>query len=326
MPDRLRLGSEIGPPVRIARRGNNSPLLGARLILGLSSAMLLEIAKIVGAFCFGGLAGAVLTEWFRKKSGRLQRIPLIERANRIVSNELRGIKLARAVAGSSTQLEEISNLREYQLTLRNTSAVHLQDVEIQFDFPAEDVQAWASRAALSKAVLLKVEAISSDAWKTAFRWKIPQLPSGDSVEFTFQAVDPPSENYEVALYKSDRVIIEKVVGEPAPRKEHDAFPRWAQMASIVALCAVVVLHFLDVNPLAKYPNLTNKIEDRGCELRITSSVQAESGGSGLPPPPRIINRLFNVGAQDCVVQSEQLGAKVPLTLVPGQLVERERMA
>src|SRR5258708_12918918 len=137
MPDRLRLGSEIGPPVRIARRGNNSPLLGARLILGLSSAMLLEIAKIVGAFCFGGLAGAVLTEWFRKKSGRLQRIPLIERANRIVSNELRGIKLARAIPGSSTQLEEISNLLEYHPTLRNTPPVHLPAVEIHLIFPPQ---------------------------------------------------------------------------------------------------------------------------------------------------------------------------------------------
>lgn len=79
------------------------------------------------SFLSGGLAGARLNEWYRQKHSRLQKIPLIERVNRLVSPKLqRGITLARAVGeGPDRQLEELNNLREYQLTLRNTSTVHL---------------------------------------------------------------------------------------------------------------------------------------------------------------------------------------------------------
>jgi hypothetical protein len=107
----------------------------------------------------GGAAGAVLNEWYRRKHSRLQKIPLIERVNRLVSPKLQGsITLARNVGNPTfPQLVELRNLREYQLTLRNTSTVHLQNVEIQFEFPATDVQEYASpRTTLSKTALLRV--------------------------------------------------------------------------------------------------------------------------------------------------------------------------
>ena len=85
------------------------------------------IATLLASFLSGGLAGARLNEWYRQKHSRLQKIPLIERVNRSVSPKLEGgITLARAVGEvPHRQLEELNNLREYQLTLRNTSTVHL---------------------------------------------------------------------------------------------------------------------------------------------------------------------------------------------------------
>jgi hypothetical protein len=112
---------------------------------------LLEVVKLVVSILFGGAAGAFLNEWFRRRKGKIQSISLIERANRLVSLELEGITLARLVDdGPQRRLEELKNLREYQLTLRNTSSVNLQNVEIQFEFPVEGVHAWASRPSLSK--------------------------------------------------------------------------------------------------------------------------------------------------------------------------------
>src|SRR6185503_12011723 len=108
---------------------------------------------------------------------------------------------------SNRRLEELTNLREYQLTLRNTATIYLQDVEIQFEFPTEDVEAWASRPALSKTAPVLVDAVIADPWKKGFRWRIPHLPSSDSVEFSFRAVNPPSDDYEAALYKTERVIL-----------------------------------------------------------------------------------------------------------------------
>jgi hypothetical protein len=132
-------------------------------------------------------------------------------------------------------------LREYQLTLRNTSAVHLQNVEIQLGFPAEDVQEYASpRTTLSKTAFLKVDVVPTDAtaFLTVFRWRIPHLPSGDSVEFAFQAVNPPSENNGPCT--SVRVIVERVEGEPAPTKRSEHLDGDFLHSQIMGYCAATV--------------------------------------------------------------------------------------
>jgi len=198
---------------------------------------MIEMLKIIlsglAPFVGGGLAGAVLGELFRRRRDKVQRIPLIERVNRAVNEDRPGITLARTNPGSN-ELEKVRNLREYQLTLRNTSTVHLQDVEIQFEFPVEDAQAWISRPVMSKTVPVPVDVLPAEPWKKAFRWRIPQFPSGDSLELTFQAVNPPSELYEVALYKIDRVIIEKVMGEPDD-------PKRASLANLSPASLIFVL-------------------------------------------------------------------------------------
>jgi hypothetical protein len=250
---------------------------------------------------------------------------LIERVNRLVSPKLQGgITLARAVGDSAHRhLEELNNLREYQLTLRNTSTVHLQNVEIQFEFPAEDVQEYASpRTTLSKTALIKVDTLPTDAtaFPRVFRWRIPHLPSGDSVEFTFQAVDPRSESYEVALYNSDRVIVERVEGEPAPTKMPGNLKVFLSISAIVGLAAflTVALQWLRIGPYEKF----TVVKEAGCDLRVMSSFNRYQPDSNT----RVIeHRIFNAGPS-CVVKSDQLDPKGPFTIGAGDTVTRQRLA
>ena len=215
--------------------------------------MVLELLKIALSLLGGGLAGALLNEWIRRRSNRLQPIPLIERVNRLISPELDGFTLAR-VAGDAQnpKLEKIENVREYQLTLRNTAAIHLQDIEIQFEFPTEDVESWASRPALSKTVPIATTAVVTEPWKRGFRWKIPRLPSSDSIEFTFRAVNPPSEAYEVSLYGTDRVIIAKSKGEPALREAERGIKRLVTVALFSSITAAITGGLLLVVPPQRY--------------------------------------------------------------------------
>jgi hypothetical protein len=282
------------------------------------------VAPLLVGLLGGGAAGAYLNELYRQKHARLQRIPLIERVNRLVDPNLQGgITLARFVGDPAHHhLVELTNLREYQLTLRNTSTVHLQDVEIQFEFPAQHVQEYASpRTTLSKTALIKVNALPPDlaVFPTVFRWRIPQLPSGDSVEFTFQAESPWSEDYEAALYNNDRVIIEKVKGEPAPiksvhRREWLILP----LAVVAALVLSLTLSWLGVGPTDRL----TVVKEGGCDLRVVSSFTRYEQDSNT----RIIqHRIFNAG-QTCVVKSDQLDPKGPFTIGAGDTVTRERMA
>src|ERR1035438_6912914 len=113
--------------------------------------MLMQILVLLVALISGGAGGPFITEWFHRRRSRIQPIPLIARVNRLVSSDLKGFVLARAVGeGDDRRLEEIKRVREYQLTLRNTSYIHLHNAEVQFEFPSEDVEARAERPARSK--------------------------------------------------------------------------------------------------------------------------------------------------------------------------------
>jgi hypothetical protein len=283
---------------------------------------LLEVVKLVVSILFGGAAGAFLNEWFRRRKGKIQSISLIERANRLVSLELEGITLARLVDdGPQRRLEELKNLREYQLTLRNTSSVNLQNVEIQFEFPVEGVHAWASRPSLSKTALVHVDAAASEPWRQGFRWRIPHLPADDSVEFTFWSVDAPSGDFEVALYNSDLVIVEKIVGEPAPKARRLSAAIIIVLALLALLVVAVIVGYSSghlVNPSGEE---FSEINTAGCELRIVSFYDVY--GNNMTSPFRIKHRVFNAGSQPCVVQSAQLNPKGPFTVSAGDVFERE---
>ena len=282
---------------------------------------MLEILKLVLPFLGGGAVGAILNEWFRRRNSKVQSVSLIERVNRSVSPELEGITLARVEGDPpNRRLEELRNLREFQLTLRNTSTVHLQNVEIQFEFPSEDVQAWASRPSLSKTALVLIDAVASKPWARAFRWRIPHLPSGDSVEFTFRAVNPPSGDYEVALYNSDRVIIERIVGEPAPKKM-----QFGSGMIIIVVCSiavlVVALGYVSGFIVDPSGERLSSVKEDNCELRVISLF--DRYGQGINSPWRIKHRIFNVGIHNCFIESAKLNPKGTFTIGPGEIFERE---
>jgi hypothetical protein len=291
---------------------------------------MLEILKVLGGLLTGGLMGAVLTEWFRRRHGRVQRIPLIERVNREVNPDLQGIILARKVGSTTSdqKLEELKNLREYQLTMRNTSSIHLQDAEVQFEFPADDVQAWVERPSLSKTALVEVDATATAPWKKAFRWRIPHLPSGDSVEFTFRAVDPSSDAYEAALYHTG-VVFERKVGEPPPRKDRfDVLAKFA-LASAAGLGVAVLVSVL-ASPVSRlFRNLPEaetlwepptEVRLAGCDLIVSSNASTYSLTSPLTSPQgQWVSSLGvqNVGELDCVVRSEGSNLMTPETIPAG---------
>ena len=107
---------------------------------------------------------------------------------------MKGFALARVVdEGRGQRLEKVLNVREYQFTLRNSSYIHLHNAEVQFEFPSVDVEGRAERPVRSKTTPIPVNPEISEPWKKGFRWRIPELPPGDSIEFTFRAVDPPSD-------------------------------------------------------------------------------------------------------------------------------------
>jgi len=284
---------------------------------------LLEALKLVASILFGGAAGAVLNEWFRRRKGKIQSISLIERVNRLVSPELEGITLARLVDdGVQRRLEELKNLREYQLTLRNTSSVNLQNAEIQFEFPVEGVQAWASRPSQSKTALVHVDATVSEPWRQGFRWRIPHLPSGDSVEFTFRSVDAPSGDFEVALYNSDLVIVEKVVGEPVPKeKRANATLPIILLAALVPIVVAVIVGYSSGYLVSPSGQEFREISAAGCELRIVFFYDVY--GTSMDSPFRIEHRVFNVGNQSCTIQSTLLNPKGQFTVPAGEIFERE---
>jgi hypothetical protein len=282
---------------------------------------MLEIAKILVSLLGGGLAGAILREWYSRRRSRVQPIPLIERVNRVVSPGLEGFTLARLVGNpKGRELEEVTNLREYQLTMRNTSSIHLRDAEVQFEFPADDVQAWASRPALSKTALEALDASATEPWKKAFRWKIPHLPSGDSVEFTFQAVRPSSENYEAALYRCEGVVFERVVGEPPPRNKQ----RIANIVFAVTMTLLFTALGILVTKLGTSGERLTTVSSAGCDLQVISLY--DRYGQDWNSPWRIKQRVLNVGSQDCVFKSEKINVLNLSTIKPGEVLEREKLS
>lgn len=257
---------------------------------------MLELLKLIVPLIGGGFAGALLKAWLDKRSNRLQKIPLIERVNRLVSPEIKGFTLAR-VTGSPDmrRLEEINKIREYQLTLHNTSPLHLQDVE-----------ALAERPMMSKTPPVSVDAEVISPWKSAYRWRIPRLPSGDSMEFTFRAIDPPSDDYEVSLYKSERVVIEKSTSERVSERrsfEWRSLLVYAVYASVAAGSALA-LYSVFVPP---YRTVLSTVQHEECSVVLSSSFNHLDDGSFFGSATwKITSTIEAYGPANCVMQSESL--------------------
>jgi len=269
----------------------------------------MDILKLLVPILGGGAVGAIISAWFQRRRARMQPIPLIERVNRLVSSELKGFVLARVGAKGEGRegrsLEVVERVREYQLTLRNTSPIHLHNAEVQFEFPSEDVEGRAERPTRSKTTPVQVEPEISEPWKAGYRWRIPELPPGDSIEFTFRAVDPPSDEYEVALYNGGQVVIAKSKGEPAARRANIA---WGTAAGATFL--VIFVAFWGFPMFKTSINRTREeatvIDWAGCSLNVTTS--SEPGNSSFlsfsqSGPWRISSYIMNTGPQKCLLLS-----------------------
>jgi hypothetical protein len=197
-----------------------------------------NILQLIVVLVAGGAAGSLINEAFRRRRARTRSIPLIERVNRnAVASELRGISLVRIPAEPGQPQLPVGNVRQYELTLRNTSDRDLRGAEIQFEFSTMDVEPWTSRTSLSNTALARIDGDASEAWSKALRWRIPQFPPRDTVEFSFQVVDPKTEGYEVALYHVDNVVIQRTEGEPTEKPSRS--PLWTILMAI-GLCALAV--------------------------------------------------------------------------------------
>jgi hypothetical protein len=288
---------------------------------------MLELAKILVAFVGGGLAGALTTEWFRRRREKVQRVQLIERVNRLI-NPIEGFTLVRTVAGGDGILKEVTDLREYQLTMRNSTSTHLKNAEVQFEFPSDDVQALVSLPALSRIELSPIDTPKT-AGTRVFRWMVPHFPAGDSVEFTFRAVAPSSDKYGYSLNYIG-VILERVVGEPPPRDMLVA--NLQSSIQIVAIIGTLIFTAYSVksaftskpatNEPIKHVSLTN-ISKAGCELQVASSADPYLYGSDIW---EITNRIINSGNQECVIQSHALNLDVGAHIEPGITLDKHRLS
>jgi hypothetical protein len=276
--------------------------------------VLLEILKVL----LGVAAGAFLNEWLRRRSARVQTIPLIQRVNRLVNPDLQEFTLARKL--DDGRLEEVKNVREYQFTLRNTSAVHLQDVEVQFEFPADDVEGHAERPTLSKTPPISVDAIVTPPWKRSFRWRIPRFPSSDTIDFTFRAVEPESDKFEVAMFRSDRVVIERSERDSSTRSVgrfsfEDGYRIFAAMASLGIVVGLLVM------PVGSSNKTLNMVDEGGCSLTVISSYRHFNVGSWpWQGPWQIDYEVDNRQNRDCKLHSDLFADGVSTVYASSELL------
>ena len=286
--------------------------------------MLMDILKLLVPVLGGGAVGAIITAWFQRRRARMQPIPLIERVNRVVSSELKGFVLARRVGTDKEgrDLEVVQRVREYKLTLRNSSYIHLHNAEVQFEFPSKDVEGRAERPSRSKTTPVPLEAEISEPWKAGFRWRIPELPPGDSIEFTFRAMDPSSDEYEVALYNGGQVVIEKSKGEPSAKLSDLR----GKLSSIPAIALVLLVlaefGFLSFRSLSDPTGHKATVVDwAGCSLNVTTDSGQVNASFFSPQvgPWSLYTSILNTGTRKCFVKWESSSGN-PFTIDSGESV------
>jgi len=269
----------------------------------------MEILKMLLTILSGGACGALINEFLHRRKARMQPIPLIERVNRLVSSGLKGFVLARRIGTDNKDgdLEVIQRVREYQFTLRNSSYIHLHNAEVQFEFPSKDVEGRAERPGRSKTTPIQLDAEISEPWKAGYRWRVPELPPGDSIDFTFRAVDPSSDEYEVALYNCGQVVIEKSKGEPAAKRLNlIGKPEIIFYTFIVAF--VAFFGFVMFKSIADRGRQEVTVIDwAGCNLNVTTSsylVNSKLFSFSQSKTWSVISDVTNTGTQKCFLKWE----------------------
>jgi len=267
---------------------------------------MMEIFKMLLSLIGGGLGGALLNEWLHRRRARMQPIPLIERVNRLVSSELKGFVLARRVGTDreNQSLEVVRRIREYQFTLRNSSYIHLHNAEVQFEFPSKDIDGRAERPSRSKTTPVQVESEIAEPWKAGYRWRIPELPPGDSIEFTFRAVDPSSDEYEVALYNGGQIVIEKSKGEPREKQINSNLTTIVPIVLMVA-CLTIFAFMIYKTIVDRARHESTIIDWAGCNLMVSTTydlVNAKFFSLSQSGPWSFNSDIMNTGNRKCFLK------------------------
>lgn len=158
------------------------------------------------------------------------------------------------------------------------------------------------------------------------------------MNFTFRAVNPPTEDYEVSLFNADRIVIEKVKNEPRVRT--DLWVTGAQWFAAVTLVVVLTFAmplafrlFANQGPsvLGAESTLTVELErlrryeeGRGstaatiiepeCRLSINSGFHPVNDAA-LDGPFRLNLDIENLGSAPCFVENDSLWSK-PVEIAP----------
>jgi hypothetical protein len=109
------------------------------------------------------------------------------------------------------------------------------------------------------------------------------------------------------------------VDEPPPKRMH-ALPV-ALISVTLSFAAIVVWLTLTGRLQSSSGEKVTTINLAGCDLRVVSLY--DPYGNKLFCPWRIKHRVFNVGTQGCLIQSEKMNVTTPVAIKPGDIFERE---
>ena len=129
-----------------------------------------------------------------------------------------------------------------------------------------------------------------------------------------------SEIHDESKYKGDRIIVERVVGEPVPQKRFGA----GLIIIVVGLLTCILSMALVFGWVRFVPSSGEKlttVKMAGCDLRVVSVY--DRYGQDFTSPWQIKNRVLNAGTVSCIVQSEHLDPTGPFTIGAGAIFERE---
>lgn len=226
-------------------------------------------------------------------------VHLIERANRTLPAE-EGFAIGRVLEdGSDLRLQPIGKAREYQITLRNTSLQKIDGAEIQFGFSAKGVLAGVPRTTQEGKPLLKLDPYPDDNYEVSRRYQV-SLSQGDSIEFTFQAIEANSNStdYGVALYKTNAKLKRQLGERPAT----EAYYR----AAVVGLSAAILGALAVLAIPGSGSTGWQKLETGGCKVAVLSAFQQYQYQTFPWRGPWIVHyQFYNYGPQ-CIVSSAVL--------------------
>lgn len=210
--------------------------------MDLSPFYITTMASLLG----GGACGAFINEYFRKKRTLTQVVPLLERINRdpLESNES-GVRYCREQANG--QLTKIERLRQFQMTLHNTTEQDLEGATILFEFSCEGVEAWSSATQTGRHYVAKMPEATDPSHrafprqgKTFVQWQFTQFSSGDSIDFSVLAFEPKATTFEASIYGKPNIQIKKIAYNQQSIETPEPQLSLVAVIALVVFCLILV--------------------------------------------------------------------------------------